>query len=68
LVYIGNTVNKLVDLKRWRQVKIQEPSSECNTKHTAKPCSESFPTFFFLRCPCLTMVVYGHFSNTDLSN
>ena len=49
------------------KMKIQEPYSECNTKYTAKPCSESVPTFSFVRCPCLTMVVYGHFNNTDLS-
>jgi hypothetical protein len=28
------------------KMKIQEPSGECNTKYTAKPCSESVPTIF----------------------
>jgi hypothetical protein len=50
------------------KMKIQAPSGERNTKGTTKPSSESFPTFSFVRCPYLTMVVYGRFNNTDLSN
>ena len=45
---------------------IQAPCSWCNTKHTAKPYSENFPTFSFVWCPYLTTAVYGHFNNTDL--
>jgi len=50
------------------KIKIQSPSSERNTKHTVKLHSESFPTFSFVWCPYLNMVVYGRFNNTDLSN
>jgi len=64
-----HTQNKMSAIHDTKEIKmkIQEPYSECNTKYTAKPCSESVPTFSFVRCPCLTMVVYGHFNNTDLS-
>jgi hypothetical protein len=39
-----------------------------NTEYTVKTRSESFPTFSFVWCPYLTMVVCGHFNNTDLLN
>jgi len=50
------------------ETKIQAPSSGCNMEYTVKTCSESFPTFSFVWCPYLTMVVYGCFNNTDLFN
>jgi len=50
------------------EMKMQAPSSGCNTECTIKPNSEGFPTFSFVWCPYRTMVVCGCFNNTDLSN
>ena len=50
------------------KMRIQAPSSECNATYTVKPYSDGFPTFSFVWCHYLTVVVYGHFTNTDLSN
>ena len=50
------------------KMKIQAPSSECNTRYTVKPIFRKFPHTSFVWCPYLTMVVYAHFNNKDLSN
>jgi hypothetical protein len=65
-----NNKEKLSATHNTKEIKIniQAQYSECNTKFTVKPSSECFPTFSFVWCPYLTIINYGHFNNTDLSN